>query len=57
MKRAMAVWSVLLISAIGFHFKVVKDFKAGIYYIFESRKKKADWTNVNVLRTALNYSF
>ena len=40
----------------GVDFKVVKYLNAGIYYIFESRKKEA-WTNVNVLGTTLKYSF
>lgn len=41
----------------GVDFKVVKNLKASINYIFESRKKIGDWTNVNVLGTALKYSF
>lgn len=57
MKRAMAVWSGLLISAIGFHFKVVKDLKASIYYYLESSKKSGDQTDVNVLGTTLKYYF
>jgi len=41
----------------GLNFKVVKNINAGIYYIFESRKKKAEWSDVNVLGSALKYSF
>lgn len=29
------------------NFEVVKNFKADIYYIFDSRKKIGDWTDVN----------
>jgi len=38
-------------------FKVINNLKAGLYYILESRKKKDEWINVNVLGTVLRYSF
>lgn len=41
----------------GLEFPIVKTIGAGIYYIFENRKKDNDWTTVNVLRTVLKYKF
>jgi hypothetical protein len=41
----------------GVDFKAVKNLKAGLHYIFESRKKSGKWTDANVLGTTLEYSF
>lgn len=41
----------------GFDFNIAKKLKAGVYYIFESRKEKDGWTNVNVLGVDLSCNF
>jgi len=42
---------------VGVDFKIVEHIGAGVYYIFESRKKNSEWTNVNIIRTTLKYNF
>lgn len=42
---------------IGTDLKVIQNLKAGIYYIFESRKNKGGWTNVGILGSSLTYSY
>ncbi|MDD5070749.1 MAG: DUF2490 domain-containing protein [Candidatus Omnitrophica bacterium] len=41
----------------GIDFEMIKNFKAGIYYILEASKNSGNWTNSNVLGTTLIYSF
>lgn len=41
----------------GLDIRIIEHLGAGVYYIFESRKKDDIWTNVNILRTTLKYSF
>lgn len=41
----------------GAEVKITENWKAGIAYILESRKKGDDWTDVNVLVTTIKYSF
>lgn len=41
----------------GIDFKIVKNLKAGLYYILGSCKKEGDWIDNNILGTALKYNF
>jgi len=42
---------------IGVDITPVRHLKAGIAYVFESRRKNDEWTNYNVCMTSLKYTF
>jgi len=41
----------------GIDFELLKNFKAGIYYILEDSKSSGNWASSNILGTALTYDF